>query len=117
MAKGGENNRYNHNSKHAHNVDFRISNFKRRKIRCPSCYDTFGDHLPKLFNRIQAGPQHIGKMPGARSNVYVIKKQIEDIRKRMKSAVDEEQFEEAAKLRDEVKELEKHLQFEGGDVT
>ena len=35
----------------------------------------------------------------------------------MKSAVEEEQFEEAAKLRDEVKELEKHLQFEGGDVS
>ena len=25
--KVGKNNRYNHNSKHAHNVDFRISNF------------------------------------------------------------------------------------------
>lgn len=36
-------------------------------------------------------------MPGAHSNVYVIKKQIEDIRKRMKLAVDEEQFEEADK--------------------
>ncbi|UZM99491.1 UvrB/UvrC motif-containing protein [Lysinibacillus sp. MHQ-1] len=35
----------------------------------------------------------------------------------MKFAVDEEQFEEAAKLRDEVKELEKQLQFEGGDVS
>ena len=46
---------------------------KEGKFGCPSCYDTFGDHLPKLFNRIQAGPQHIGKMPGARSNVYVIK--------------------------------------------
>ncbi|CAM5318579.1 hypothetical protein LSPH24S_04783 [Lysinibacillus sphaericus] len=62
-------------------------------------------------------PQHIGKMPGARSNVFVIKKQIEDIRKRMKAAVDEEQFEEAAKLRDEAKNLEQQLQFEGGDVS
>lgn len=90
---------------------------KEGKFGCPSCYDTFSEHLPKLFNRIQAGPQHIGKMPGAHSNVYVIKKQIEEIRKRMKFAVDEEQFEEAAKLRDEVKELEKQLQFEGGDVS
>ncbi len=56
-------------------------------------------------------------MPGARSNVFVIKKQIEDIRKRMKVAVDEEQFEEAAKLRDEAKNLEQQLQFEGGDVS
>jgi protein arginine kinase activator len=90
---------------------------KEGKFGCPICYDTFSEHLPKLFNRIQAGPQHIGKMPGARNNVYVIKKQIEDIRKRMKAAVDEEQFEEAAKLRDEAKELEKQLQFEGGDVS
>lgn len=90
---------------------------KEGKFGCSNCYDTFSEHLPKLFNRIQAGPQHIGKMPGSRNNIYVMKKQIEDIRKRMKVAVAEEQFEEAAKLRDEARELEQQLQLKGGDVS
>lgn len=118
MAKGGEKQQVQPQQQTCPQCGFSYKQFlKEGKFGCPSCYDTFSEHLPKLFNRIQAGPQHIGKMPGARSNVYVIKKQIEDIRKRMKAAVAEEQFEEAAKLRDEVKELEKHLQFEGGDVS
>ena len=90
---------------------------KEGKFGCPNCYDTFEDHLPKLFNRIQAGAQHIGKMPGARSNIFVLKKQIEEIRKRMKVAVENEQFEEAAQLRDEAREIEKQLELEGGDVS
>lgn len=90
---------------------------KEGKFGCPNCYDTFEEHLPKLFNRIQAGAQHIGKMPGARSNIFVLKKQIEEIRKRMKVAVENEQFEEAAQLRDEAREIEKQLQLEGGDVS
>ena len=56
-------------------------------------------------------------MPGSRSNIFVLKKQIEEIRKRMKVAVDKEQFEEAAQLRDEAREIEKQLQLEGGDVS
>ncbi|MEG0259543.1 MAG: UvrB/UvrC motif-containing protein [Lysinibacillus sp.] len=90
---------------------------KEGKFGCPSCYDTFEEYLPKLFNRIQAGPQHIGNMPGSRSNTYVLKKKIEDIRKRMKDAVESERFEEAAKLRDAAREIEQQLSVGGGDAT
>ena len=85
------------------------------KFGCAICYESFNEQLPDVLKKLHNGNvKHIGKAPGAYGQILQIKKQIEAIRIQMKSVIDAENFEEAARLRDEVRELEEQLQA-GGD--
>lgn len=86
---------------------------KEGKFGCAHCYETFREELPPLLKRLHGGTEHVGKMPGAASEKAALKKRIELIRQTMKTAVDEERFEDAAQLRDEARMLE--AQLLGGD--
>lgn len=86
---------------------------KDGKFGCPSCYDAFHDELPPLLKRLQSGIEHVGKVPHVVNEKMSLKKRIELIRQTMKTAVEEERFEDAAKLRDEARALE--AQLLGGD--
>lgn len=87
------------------------------KLGCPQCYETFSQQLPKVLQKIQAGSKHTGKEPGQSSdNNEWMKRQITAVREKLQSAIVDERFEEAAKLRDEIKELERKLEMGGVDT-
>lgn len=87
------------------------------KFGCGSCYNSFRVQLPSVFKRLHNGnTTHIGKAPGAFGEILELKKRIEATRLQMKEAVQAENFEEAAKLRDEARKLESKLAT-GGDET
>jgi protein arginine kinase activator len=87
------------------------------KLGCPQCYETFSNKLPQVFTKIQAGTQHKGKVPGTSNNNHLrLKKQIESTREQLQQAISEERFEDAAKLRDEIKDLERKLEAGGVDT-
>lgn len=87
------------------------------KLGCPQCYETFSKQLPQVLTKIQAGTKHSGKAPGKPSqhNEWV-KKQIESTREQLQNAIVEERFEDAAKLRDEIREMERKLERGGVDT-
>lgn len=87
---------------------------KEGKLGCAMCYETFRHELPPIFSRLQAASTHIGKMPVDINNTIALKKKIKELRTEMQVAIVEERFEDAAKLRDEVKEIEYALQTKGG---
>lgn len=70
---------------------------------CSHCYETFGDSLPELMNRLHGAARHIAPQQAAendkQSKIGQLKAQIAD-------AVAKEDYERAAKLRDEIKKLE-----------
>ncbi|RNF38667.1 UvrB/UvrC motif-containing protein [Planococcus salinus] len=83
------------------------------KFGCANCYDTFSPQLDEVFKRLHNGnTEHRGKIPASYGSTLKIRKEIEELRKQMQTAIEEERFEEAARLRDEVKEL--NTQLEGG---
>lgn len=87
------------------------------KFGCASCYDSFREKLPNVFKRLHNGnTAHVGKAPGAFGEKLELKKRIEAIRLQMKNAIETEQFEEAALLRDEARELEGKLAVGGDDI-
>lgn len=84
------------------------------KFNCSNCYDQFHALLPTVFKRLHNGAtEHTGKIPTGLNTSYKIKKQIESLREQMKQAVQIEEFEKAASLRDEAKALEATLE-QGG---
>lgn len=77
------------------------------RLGCPHCYSTYEVHLRSLLRRIHGGTQHTGKVylppdPTAAERF----KRLEGLRRRLQRAVAAEDFERAATLRDEIRELE-----------
>jgi len=77
------------------------------RLGCPHCYETFEAHLRRLLRRVHGGTKHVGKIylpPDP--TVSEIEKQMEGLRRRLNRAVEAEDFERAAELRDQMRSLE-----------
>jgi protein arginine kinase activator len=77
------------------------------RLGCPHCYATFEPHLRGLLRRIHGGTQHMGKVylppdPSATE----MEKRLEALRRKLQRAVDAEDFERAARIRDQIRTLE-----------
>ncbi|MTI48375.1 UvrB/UvrC motif-containing protein [Sporosalibacterium faouarense] len=94
------------------NCGMTYSKFRQSgRLGCNECYNSFKDKLIPLFKRIHGHDNHTGKVPKRAGGIIRIKKDIEDLRKNLSIAVREEEFEEAARLRDKIKDLEKEIEM------
>ncbi len=80
------------------------------KLGCPHDYEAFSEALDQLLERIHGTTEHVGKMPARRRGAADLTEQekqtrIEVLERQMQKAVDEEDFERAAELRDRLQEL------------
>ncbi|HLR09201.1 MAG TPA: UvrB/UvrC motif-containing protein [Bacillota bacterium] len=95
-----------------------FADFKRKgKFGCAHCYDTFSDRLDPIFRRVHSGnTKHNGKIPKRKGGNLHVKKQLERYKMEMQRLVEIEAFEEAAEIRDKIKNLEKEMeQKKAGD--
>ncbi len=76
---------------------------KTGMLGCPECYNTFEKELRPMILKIQKGENHKGKLP---NSVPPKKKTLETLREELKAAIEKEDFEKAAILRDRIKEEE-----------
>jgi len=86
--------------------DFKKSSF----LGCSQCYRYFHQSLEPLLKKIHGSSKHIGKSPKKKGKEKERGKEgydIELLQSQLKEAVAKEEFEEAAKLRDKIKEIEK----------
>lgn len=79
------------------------------RFGCHRCYETFKQQITPLLRKIHGNPVHKGKIPKRRGGQLSIHRKIKDLKARMNQAVEKEEFEEAARIRDEIKALEKDL--------
>ncbi len=78
---------------------------KGGKLGCSSCYEAFGKGIKNTLRNIHGSDEHKGKIPNKSGGEMLIKREIEGLRKKLAQAVEKEEFEEAARLRDEIKSL------------
>lgn len=91
------------------NCGLAYSDFKKiGRLGCGECYSAFKKYLGPLLKRIHGSNQHLGKSP-LKVAGRVLKKKIDlsSLRYKLQKAIEAEDFEEAAKIRDQIKELEK----------
>lgn len=69
----------------------------------------FEDRLEPLLRRIHGSDTHVGKAPAGAGEKARMRRQLEDLRKQLSRAVSDEAYEEAAKIRDRIKEVEAKL--------
>ena len=93
---------------------FTYHDFKKiGRLGCGNCYDAFKKHLVPLLKRIHGSDRHVGKVPLMVGKTVKDARNLQDLKVRMEKAIQSENFEEAARLRDNIKELEKS---KGGDA-
>ena len=71
---------------------------------CPQDYQVFREPLMPLLERIHRGRRHVGKVPPHALKHAALQAELRDLRQQLRSAVEREAYEEAAKLRDLIKQ-------------
>lgn len=79
---------------------------KTGKLGCGKCYSTFSKQLKPIIEGIYGYSEHIGKFPKNEFKDTEIVKTVEQLKEKLNMAIQEEEYEQAAKLRDEILQLE-----------
>lgn len=87
------------------------------KLGCSQCYEQLDPHLTPLIKRIQGTTQHTGKAPKRTGGLVRKRRELAQLKQQLTVAVDQEQFEEAARLRDRIRAMEIELQAGGDGVA
>jgi protein arginine kinase activator len=74
------------------------------RLGCPHDYTVFRSGLLTLLRRIHRAERHVGKRPRRTDQCPSKRAELLDLRRRLQQAVDAENYEEAARLRDLLRE-------------
>ena len=77
------------------------------RLGCPQCYETYAPQLQRLLRRVHGSTQHVGKVylppdPSASD----LERRLEGLRRKLNRAIEAEDFERAAELRDQIRAME-----------
>lgn len=78
---------------------------KSGRLGCPACYEAFHEQLQPMLLQIHGRVQHAGRKPLATEDAQRSRYQQEDLTRQMEQAVAVEDFETAARIRDQLKAL------------
>lgn len=74
-------------------------------VGCSACYESFSSELTAPLGVLHGQAVHRGKVSAGYRNKLERMRRLEELKKQLKAAVSEEEFEQAAALRDEIREL------------
>lgn len=79
---------------------------KDGKVSCPVCYEIFADELSGPIKRIHGNVSHIGRAPAKLKKQNDKKLKLDEYKRQLNDAIAKEEYENAAILRDKIRELE-----------
>jgi len=89
---------------------FTQADFKKAgRLGCAQCYQTFADGLEQLLKSMHKGVRHKGKVPAALRETQDLADKLKQLQKKLEKAVTDENFEQAAQCRDEIKTTKERL--------
>ena len=83
------------------------------RLGCAQCYDDLGPYLEPLIRRIHGTSQHTGKVPKRTGGIMRKRRDLAQLKEQLSDLILREQYEEAAKLRDRIREMEAEVQAGG----
>jgi protein arginine kinase activator len=99
------------------NCQLTYADFKKiGRLGCGECYSTFKKYLGPLLKKIHGSSLHFGKSPLKVTQVLKKKIDLSGLRNKLQKAIEMEAFEEAARIRDQIKELEKKQTQDGSQI-
>lgn len=79
---------------------------KTGRFGCSQCYNTFKGQMNPMLRRIHGKTVHVGKVPKRTGGQLRIRQEINRLKRELQEAVNAEEYERAAVIRDKIKELE-----------
>ena len=81
------------------------------KFGCPTCYTHFKDKAASVISNIHGGAVHVGKRPAkpAKAEENPAVQQLDNLRTQLQRCIANQEFEQAALIRDKIRELEAEL--------
>lgn len=76
------------------------------RVGCAKCYETFLDQLLPSLQRMHGKSRHAGKAPSGATAEAKRESRLESLKRQLAAAVDAQEYEKAAGLRDEIRQLE-----------
>lgn len=80
---------------------------KRGKLGCGDCYSAFKNRIHRPLKQIHGTVEHVGKVPRRGGGALVAGRQIASLEEKLNAAVLKQDFETAAKLRDEIRDIKR----------
>jgi protein arginine kinase activator len=81
--------------------------FKRQaRLGCAECYVSFHDELVPLVRRIHGAVQHVGRTASGGRKQAQVKMNVQKLREELSGAIQAEDYEKAAALRDQLRRTE-----------
>ena len=85
---------------------FTQADFKKSgRLGCPECYVTFAEGLRGLLKTMHKGTRHTGKAPEALRATRENADKLKTLQTKLAKAIKDENYEQAAQVRDEIKQL------------
>lgn len=78
-------------------------------LGCTKCYESFQDLLTNVIAKNQGNVKHQGKAPKHLDGVFLTRRNLTALRTELDLAIKQENFEKAARLRDQIVQLEKSI--------
>ena len=90
---------------------FTQADFKKTgRLGCSTCYETFSDHLGNLLKAMHKGTRHTGKLPVRIARRAEFTARMRELKDDLEKAVRDENYEDAASLRDQILKLNSSLE-------
>lgn len=87
------------------NCEAEFSHFEKTgRVSCAYCYEAFADKFDEILMQMHGSNRHCGKMPKVLEK-KIPKNLLKNLNEQLNEAVAEERYEDAAVLRDKIKEL------------
>ena len=77
------------------------------KFGCSVCYSSFGNRIEPLLRRIHGGTAHTGKIPRRAGGELEIRQRLKKLRHDLERHIEQEEYEQAAQVRDQIRTIEK----------
>ncbi len=89
---------------------FTQADFKKTgRLGCSECYETFEGHLGNLLKAMHKGTRHTGKQPARLVRHHQMTERMKGLQEDLLKAVRDENYEDAANLRDQIRKLSTQL--------
>lgn len=89
------------------NCGISFSEFKEKgRLGCPHDYELFKEELDSLLEKVHGSSKYVGKVPRGRGSKPVYQNELMRLKNRLRKVIKAEAYEEAARIRDRIIELE-----------
>jgi protein arginine kinase activator len=83
------------------------------RLGCPACYEAFQPQLRSILRRVHGATRHMGKAPGGVEGERMERRRLlQSLHDELAAAIQREEFEKAAQIRDRIRALEKEVEEE-----